>query len=106
MLQALRGELSVRQLRVMVDNLDLDRPLSRATGGGRWLEQDWLLHDVDTVLRKLAGAYLSVNRAAGEPAVDLGVWPSPDLDADAVPQVDEEQLAAEAQLHELMHSGG
>lgn len=109
MLATLRGRLSVRQLQIMVDGLEMDRPLSRALGGGRWTEQDWVLHDIDTAVRMLTEAFLNVNRKTGEPPVHLGTWPTPDtgdLDEQADGPVDPEQAQIEAELQALMHSGG
>jgi hypothetical protein len=92
---ALRGHLPVRQLRVMVEGLEVDRPLSRALGGSGWLDRDWVLHDVDTVVRVLAGAYLTVHGPKGAAPVRFPPLPTPSA---GVGEVDDAQLAVEAEL--------
>lgn len=80
----------------MVEGLGDDRVLQQAITGTSWLDRDWVAHDADTALRKLLGAYLTVNGPAGAPAVRMPALPTP-LD-DVALQVDEEQLAIEAEL--------
>ncbi len=102
--RALTGRLPVRQLRVMVEHLDLDRPLSLALGGGGWVYPDWMLHDVSAQLRALVAMTHNIHRDKGSQPLELVPLWHPALDVDD--EISTEQSAAEAELSALMHREG
>lgn len=47
----LRGEITLRALRVLINALPLDSAYVRAVRGHAWTDTEWLLHDVSSQLR-------------------------------------------------------
>ena len=98
-LDALRGHITTRQLRVMVEQLPADGTLNEALGGTRWLDTDWVLYDVSTQLRALNANLGNIFRAKGQPPH----WPPTLLPRPARDEEpDEERAAAEAELDALI----
>jgi hypothetical protein len=105
----LRGDLTVRQLRVMVQHLP---PGSAAhlRVNGPWGDVEGLLWDVSSRLRDLVALTANVNRGKDSPPVHLPHLPTPPLtdhQRDAAAQADA-QVEAERQdlLRVLARPGG
>lgn len=47
----LRGEITMRALRTLVKCLPTDSALSRAANGTDWRDLEYILHDIDSLLR-------------------------------------------------------
>lgn len=56
-----RGEITLRQLRVMCEHLPPDSAVHRAARGHAWLEQEYLLAEVADAVRTLAAITVAVN---------------------------------------------
>jgi len=74
-LDALQGRISVRQLRVMIENLPPDGPVAWCLrDGDTWGETEWLLYDVSTQLRVLNTRLANRYRAKGTKEVELELY--------------------------------
>lgn len=95
-LQALKGEISARQLRVMVQNLPQDNPVSRELDGP-WSDMHWLVYDVSKQLRMLRAEIYNLTRGKDEaPIKEPELLPTPgseleDKDTRSQDQVKQEQ---------------
>jgi len=77
-MDALRGDISTRQLRVMVENLPPDNAAARLIRGA-WGDLERLVHDVSCQLRLLNASYHNVNREKGKsPIEDPELLPTPE----------------------------
>lgn len=56
-----RGEITLRQLRVMVEHLPSDSALHRASRGHEWREVEYLLAETADAVRTLAAITVAVN---------------------------------------------
>ncbi|HLU76149.1 MAG TPA: hypothetical protein VKZ82_28485 [Nonomuraea sp.] len=56
-----REEITLRQLRVMVEHLPPDSPVHRAARGHAWQEQEYLLAETADAVRTLAAITVAVN---------------------------------------------
>ena len=107
--EAIRGEISVRQLRVMVQHLPAGSAYERATRGP-WTDSERLqlatesrLRDVLAQLTYLAGAFKSAYRVSGSPS-DATYLQEPLVMSEDQGAVDTESRALEAaELDALMH---
>lgn len=104
-MDCLRGEITVRELRMRIENLPPDRVLQEALGESRWLDEDWLLYDIANNLRFLKSLTYNVNRGQNAP-MDYEPLPAPDTKDSAGDTVTAEQAAAEAELSALVHRKG
>ena len=99
----LRGDITVRMLRVMVEGLPPDPVLLRDLGESPWLEQDWMLYDIANHIRALHVLTYNVNRGTSSP-MQYEPLPMPGSTSDeADDDVSIEQSVAEAELTALMH---
>lgn len=81
-LQALRGQISPRQLRVMIEHLPQNNPIGRELDGP-WNDLHVLIHDVSTQLRLLR---TEVHNAIYEKKItDPELLPNPNDPGDATP---------------------
>lgn len=103
-IDALRGRITVRQLRVMVENLAPDPAIQSALAGSTWGDQPWMLHDLTTQLRALVAITFNINRPRGTAPLTLEPLPHPTPSVEE--SITEEQAAAEAELLALMHRKG
>lgn len=72
-----RGELSLRQLRVMVEWLPVDSPAHRAENGHSWRDEHVLAWDIDSQLRVLNTALANLFREKGATPAQPEFIPSP-----------------------------
>lgn len=99
-MDCLRGDLSLRELRMRIENLPPDRVLQEALGGTRWVDEDWFLYDIANHVRLLGTLFYNANRGKNPP-IEHQRLPGPDeITTD---EVTVEQLAAESELSALMH---
>lgn len=98
-LDALRGQITVRRLRVMVEQLPADRRVSEAVGNTEWLDDQWLLHDISSQLRRLNAAIATIFRPKGSPEPTWEPLPTPRTDRG---EPDEQQLQSESELDALI----
>lgn len=75
-IQALCGELSVRELRVMLEHLPPGNAAQRELEGP-WGDQEWLLYDVSSYLRYLRTDFFNANRGRQPPIRDTDLLPTP-----------------------------
>lgn len=107
--EAIRGEISVRQLRVMVEHLPAGSAYERATRGP-WTDSERLqlsiesrLRDVLSQLAYMAAAFKSAYKVSGEPA-DPTYMHEPLVLSDDQSAVDAESRALEAaELDAVIH---
>lgn len=103
--EVLTGRITLRQFRVMVEGLPLDRttPIGRALHG-TWGDAEYLARDIATSLRVLATDYRNVNRSQGSPPSEVEPIAGPTLTryqraaAKARKRVDKHQRASEVGL--------
>ncbi|MFG2468729.1 hypothetical protein ACGFXB_25185 [Streptomyces canus] len=69
-----RGEISLRLLRVMVENLPPDSATTRAINGHAWQALDYAAADSRDLLALLFTAFVNANRDPDKPAMP---WPEP-----------------------------
>ena len=56
-----RDEITLRQLRVMIEHLPQDSPVHRSARGHGWMENEYLLAEVADAVRTLAAITVAVN---------------------------------------------
>lgn len=76
-MDALRGKISVRQLRVMVEHLPPNNAAARLLNG-RWGDLERLIHDCSSQLRLFNTNYYNVNREKGKRAIEADLLPTPE----------------------------
>lgn len=76
-LDALHGRISVRQLRVMIENLPPDNPVAWELRGDTWGEQERLLHDISSYIRAHRTDDLNRNRKKGSPEIEYKFYQTP-----------------------------
>lgn len=76
-IDALHGSISVRQLRVMVENLPPDNAAARKRNGV-WGDRERLVHDVTTQLRFLRADLFNIVRGTQPPITDPELFPTPE----------------------------
>lgn len=95
MQEALRGKISIRKLRVMLEHLPLDNAVARELHG-RWGDQMLLTHDISSSLRILITQQNNLYRAKGEQPAEPELIPVPDAMApESVQVTDPERIQAE-----------
>lgn len=94
--------ITVRQLRVMLENLPPDNALDRKLGS-RWGDQMRLLHDISSSLRDLIGLTYNINRPKGKPAFEPEHLPTPEEAEQRTERRSPEQIASDrAHLREVL----
>lgn len=89
-----RGEITLRQLRVLVENLPPDSALHRAARGHTWTDDTYLLAEIGDAVRDHATYTVAVNSKNPRSIKRPERLPRP------VDEAEEERKAAEAQeLH-------
>lgn len=77
-LDALRGRISVRQLRVMIENLPPDNPAAWELRGNTWGEREWLLHDISSYIRAHRTDDNNRHRKKGSPVIEHKFYLTPE----------------------------
>lgn len=73
----LRGRITLRELRVMIEHLPPDSPIHR-TVHGPWRDVEGLLWDISTQLRDLIALTYNVNRAKDAAPIEASHLPRPE----------------------------
>lgn len=76
-INALKGKISTRQLRVMIEHLPKPNAVTREIAGNDWHDVEWMLWDVSTQLRLLRTNFYNANRGNDTPAEKFEPLPNP-----------------------------
>lgn len=94
-----RGEITLRQLRVMIEHLPSDSPVHRAARGHEWREVEYLLAETADAVRTLAAITVAVNSKRPKSVKMPDPLPRP------VDEVEEERKRKRAQAAEAAYEG-
>lgn len=76
--ECIRGEISLRQLGVLIEYLPYDSPAVIANRGNNWGVTDWLLREVANEQRITNAAIYNLTREKGKPALEPEMIPAPE----------------------------
>ncbi|MEU3020087.1 hypothetical protein ABZ635_22130 [Nocardiopsis sp. NPDC007018] len=91
-----REEITLRQLRVMVEHLPQDSALHRAVRGHGWQESEYLLAEVADAVRTLAAITVAVNSKRPKSVKMPEPLPRPIDEADEARKAEERAYAEQA----------
>lgn len=104
-LRALKGKISVRQLRVMIENLPPDNAVERHLRGHHWGDGHNLMWDVSTQLRTLVALYINAHLEKGKPRQNVDPVPHPDYTAETDTRSEYQKKAERDHLQAVLHRG-
>lgn len=76
LMDALKGLISVRQLRVMIEHLPRPNAITREIVGNEWSDHEWFIWDIDSQLRKLNTNFINAHRG-DNPVQKVELLPNP-----------------------------
>lgn len=101
---ALRGKISIRQLRVMLENLPTDNAIVRELHG-RWGDDQRIAHDISSSLRILITQHDNLYRPRGTAALEPKFLPTPETMAqELAAPVDTNKVQAERDFLQMVLS--
>lgn len=93
--EILTGRITLRQFRIMVENLPPKGPVARALNG-RWGDDDWMLFDISSRMRDLSAQLYNLFRGTSPP-IEPAYLPKPEADSTEQPDM---VLAEEKQMQD------
>lgn len=91
-----QGEITLRQLRVMIEHLPPDSALHRAARGHDWLEGEYLLAETADAVRTLAAITVAVNSKRPKSVKMPDPLPRPTDEAEEARKREREEAAESA----------
>lgn len=94
--EVMRGEITVRKFRVMVEHLPAGNALEAARGDG-WTVDRWRGWAVESRLRELFALTRNINRGKGEPEMKVDYPPRPKTAGEAAREAADAALDAQVE---------
>lgn len=93
-MDALRGKISVRQLRVMLEHLPANNAASRELSDV-WGDEMRIHHDTNTQIRNLLALTYNIHRGKGAASANVKPLPTPESAKDVIEERTPEQIQEE-----------